>query len=383
MQLQSRVRTGTWLWLGWLVVAFGFGLWTGRFGLQGEGRRAGLQSASFRTPSTSPVRTPRLKAPARQHPAPQPVVCPKPQRSVRRLARIQDLPQLAWERFPMRKRRRLLALLNTLRTPCSCGQTLAQCTQIDLKQCQSLRSVLGQVMQLVYIDTPTDSIRQVIRASAAPHSTSMPVRGKSTFPLVEGQVYHLTIPKDSPGYGSSHAKLTVMIFSDFVCPECWGVMKQVHKLEANYGIKEVRVVFRHFPLRQHPRAWVAAEAAQAAHQQGKFWVFHDKLFSHPDKLEKVHLLSYAKSIGLDMTQFKKALDDGTYQSVVRRDVATGRRFRLPGIPFVFLNGLPVLRMSNMQKVAARAWRRAEALLKRGTPRYALYRTLIEYGRREP
>lgn len=388
MQLHRSHQYGTWLWLGWLVVAFGLGLWTGRFGLPSQGKDNKLLSASLSAQRSVAPRLPQRTLPPRsreQKCSPQRQVCPKPKQPVQRIARIQDLPYLAWERFPIGKRRQLLALLNQLRTPCSCGQTLAQCAQVDLKQCHSLRAVLGQVMQLVYTDTPEDIIRRRIRTMVPQRSTTQPAQPQAIRPrrMQAGRVYHVQVPTYSPGYGSSHAKLTVMIFSDFVCPNCWDVMKQVKQLETKYGAKEVRVVFRHFPLSQHPRAWLAAEAAQAAHAQGKFWAYHHLLFSNPSKLGLSDLKSYASKAKLNTKKFIKALQDRTYQSVVQRDVAMGLNFKLPGIPFVFINGLPVMRRSQMSAVAQQAWSRAEALLKRGTPRYALYRTLIKYGRREP
>jgi NhaA family Na+:H+ antiporter len=101
----------------------------------------------------------------------------------------------------------------------------------------------------------------------------------------------------------------------------------------------LRYVFRHFPIRTiHPDAQIAAEAAEAAGAQGKFWVMHDILFQHQGSLDRDHLIEYAREIGLDEAQFTRDLDERVHSERVREDFHTGIRSGVNGTPTFFING---------------------------------------------
>jgi protein-disulfide isomerase len=134
---------------------------------------------------------------------------------------------------------------------------------------------------------------------------------------------------------------------------------------------------------QYARAPRAAEASLAAHAQGKFWLYHDMLYANPMRLEFADLVDYAKQLKLDSERFQKELLNGTYREQVNRDLQLALRLRIPGTPFVFINGLPVIDTSQMLNVAETAWTRSQTLLKEGIKREQLYNKLIEYGLREP
>jgi protein-disulfide isomerase len=103
--------------------------------------------------------------------------------------------------------------------------------------------------------------------------------------------------------------------------------------------KQLRFVFRHFPLAEaHPHARLAAEAAEAAAAQGKFWEMHDLLFEHQDALEAEDIIGYAKSLGLDMAQFARDLKDPKTTKRVRDDFRSGVRSGVNGTPTFFING---------------------------------------------
>jgi NhaA family Na+:H+ antiporter len=113
----------------------------------------------------------------------------------------------------------------------------------------------------------------------------------------------------------------------------------VEKLRERFG-ERVRYVFRHLPITSvHPNAQLAAEAAEAAAAQGKFWEMHDLLFEHGGRLEKPYLLQYAAELELDVEQFESELTDGVHATRVREDFASGVRSGANGTPAFFLNGV--------------------------------------------
>jgi len=144
-------------------------------------------------------------------------------------------------------------------------------------------------------------------------------------------------PDTSPSFGPKHAKVTIVEWSDFECPFCGRVVPTLAQIKEKYG-KDVRVVFRHQPLPFHPNAKPAAEAAMAAHEQGKFWEFHDKLFSNQKSLDRATFEKYAQELKLDMNKFKAALDSGKYRALIDADSAAGSAVGANGTPTFFVNG---------------------------------------------
>jgi len=101
---------------------------------------------------------------------------------------------------------------------------------------------------------------------------------------------------------------------------------------------KVRASFRHFPLSQvHPRALLAAEAAEAAAAQGKFWEMHDTLYAHQNALEPIDLITHARNLGLDTLRFAHDLGQGAYSERIRRDFRSGVRSGVNGTPTFFIN----------------------------------------------
>ena len=112
----------------------------------------------------------------------------------------------------------------------------------------------------------------------------------------------------------------------------------VKTLQARYP-NDVQVVFKQFPLSSiHKEAQLAAEASVEADRQGKFWEFHDRLFLDQQALARPHLERYAEQLGLDMTAFKKALDDGTHRALVSADLQAGQQAGVRATPTMFING---------------------------------------------
>jgi len=109
-------------------------------------------------------------------------------------------------------------------------------------------------------------------------------------------------------------------------------------LEKRFGDR-LRVVFRHFPLEQHPHAEMAAEASEFAADYGKFWEMQDVLFEHQRALDERHLLGYGLDLGLDVNALATALREGTYAGIVAEQKEGGEESDIPGTPAFFLNGV--------------------------------------------
>src|SRR6476660_8351667 len=123
--------------------------------------------------------------------------------------------------------------------------------------------------------------------------------------------------------GPDDAPVTLVEYGDYECPYCGMAYPIVKKAQRELG-SQVRFVFRNFPLAEaHPHARLAAQAAEAAAAQGRFWEMHDLLFEHQDALQVADLVSYAESIGLDTAQFARDLKAGTYEKRVRDDFGSG------------------------------------------------------------
>ena len=138
--------------------------------------------------------------------------------------------------------------------------------------------------------------------------------------------------------GADHAPVTVVEYGDFECPSCKNAVPGVKMLLADYGDR-IRFVYRHFPLEEpHPHALAAAEAAETAAQQGKFWEMHELLFANQAHLTSTHLHGYAERIGLDMARYTSEMDDHVYLQRIREHVAGGKRSHVRGTPGFFVNG---------------------------------------------
>ena len=138
--------------------------------------------------------------------------------------------------------------------------------------------------------------------------------------------------------GPATAPVTIVEFSDFHCPFCKRVVPTLAQLETQYGDK-VKLVFRDYPIDQlHPQSRKAHEAARCASAQGKFWAYHDALFTHAPKTSPEQLKAYAQDVGLDVAAFEQCVSSGKYQATVQRDVEEGTRAGVTSTPAFFING---------------------------------------------
>jgi protein-disulfide isomerase len=139
--------------------------------------------------------------------------------------------------------------------------------------------------------------------------------------------------------GDKNAPLTLIEFTDFQCPFCGRHFKNtLPQLETDY-IKtgKVKYVLRDFPLESlHQNAFKAAEAADCAGEQGKYWEMHDQLFENQHALEPAKLPGYAKAAGLDVDKFNQCLESGKYADQIRKELAEGQQAGVTGTPSFFI-----------------------------------------------
>jgi protein-disulfide isomerase len=138
--------------------------------------------------------------------------------------------------------------------------------------------------------------------------------------------------------GDPNAPATLLEYGDYQCPYCGAAHPVVKRLQKALG-RKLRFVFRNFPLTQaHPYALVAAEAAEAAAIQGKFWEMHDFIYENQDSLEPHVLPVWAQKLGLDLSEFGAAIQKGEIAKRIKEDRMGGIRSGVNGTPCFFING---------------------------------------------
>ncbi len=153
-------------------------------------------------------------------------------------------------------------------------------------------------------------------------------------PLAPGA---LPIRADDPARGNPKAPVTIVLFSDFQCPFCARVEPTLARVEQEYGSK-VRVVWKHQPLPFHPNALPAAEAAEAAREQGKFWPMHDRLFAAQQQLSPDLYQRVAGELGLDLRRFQEATRSGRGKARILEDQRVASQIGAQATPTMFVNG---------------------------------------------
>ena len=216
-----------------------------------------------------------------------------------------------------------LSILRSEGCNCGCNLKLAECRVGD-PQCATSR----RLADLVVREAAAGKTEKIIRADVIKMASEPP-------PLLSDPV-KLSIDGD-PMKGPANAKVTIVEFSDFQCPYCAKAVDEVKQILAKYP-KDVRVVFKQFPLDTHSQAGLAAEAALAAQAQGKFWEMHDKMYANFRTITRVRILAWAKEIGLDMNHFQADLDSHKYRSRVDSEAKQGDQAGVEGTPTFFLDG---------------------------------------------
>jgi len=171
-------------------------------------------------------------------------------------------------------------------------------------------------------------LRNAPQAAPAPAPAVAPPGSDQIFKVALG---------DAPQLGSADAKVTIVEWSDFQCPFCGRVEPTLQQLLDEYKGK-IRIAWKNQPLSFHPNAMPAAEAAMAAHEQGKFWEFHDALFKKQGQLSPALYDEVARKLGLDMDRFHASIEAHKSAAHIQSDMTAGRAVGAEGTPTFFING---------------------------------------------
>jgi protein-disulfide isomerase len=138
--------------------------------------------------------------------------------------------------------------------------------------------------------------------------------------------------------GPDDAPVTLVEYGDYECPYCGMAYPIIKDVQQQMGDR-LRFVFRNFPITSsHPHALHAAEAAEGAGAQDKYWEMHDTLYENQDSLDDASLRGYAQQIGLDMDRFSREMAERRYEDRVREDFMSGVRSGVGGTPTFYING---------------------------------------------
>jgi protein-disulfide isomerase len=168
-----------------------------------------------------------------------------------------------------------------------------------------------------------------------------------------------------------------VIFSEYQCPFCARVEATLKELQTKYG-KDLRIVWKDNPLPFHDKAEPAARAGLAAHAQGKFWEFHDKLFANQQALGLEDLKKHASELGLNMAKFEADMNAPSAAASIKEDQALATRLAARGTPHFFVNGFRLRGAQPAPKfieIIDRELARAKAKIAAGTPASGVYDAL--------
>jgi protein-disulfide isomerase len=215
-------------------------------------------------------------------------------------------------------------------------------------------------------------------ARSAPAPTPAQPAGKGMAAAVD--IYKVPVG-DAPTKGGRQPKVTIVEFSDFQCPFCSRVNPTLAQVMKDYG-NDVQIAFRHLPLPFHDNAMPAAEASEAAREQGKFWEMHDKLFASQANLSRADLEKYAQEIGLNMGKFKASLDSHKWKDRIKHDSEDAEKYGARGTPNFFINGRNLRGaqpLESFKTTIDEEIKKADGKLKSGVSRANLYAELTKNG----
>lgn len=190
------------------------------------------------------------------------------------------------------------------------------------------------------LDTPSDRQEQARLRQALLVALRRQETIRLYLPMPKAPILSVSAD-DDPSLGPADAPVTIVEFSDFQCPYCQKSVATLKELRRLYGDK-IRVVYRDYPGPNHPQAASAAEAAQCAGDQGKFWEFHDLLFTRQTRETGWDYEALARDLGLQTGEFSACLNTGRYREEVRKDLQDGLALGIASTPTFFINGRPLV-----------------------------------------
>jgi protein-disulfide isomerase len=194
-------------------------------------------------------------------------------------------------------------------------------------------------------------------------------------------VWRVAVRADDPSMGPAGAPVTMVVFEDMECPYCAKLRTTLADLRQKNP--DLRIVFKHNPLPFHTHAQAAAEALEAARQQGKFWEMHDYLLQHQDKLDDAGLRAAADELKLNRGQFDTALAAHGGSDRIEADVEQAAALSARGTPNLFVNGRKLVGAKEgavIQGLIDEERKHAEALIAAGTAKDGVYEAIIGKGK---
>ena len=215
------------------------------------------------------------------------------------------------------------------------------------------RAISGNQPLKIFADTVDEELARVATTKA--NYDALVANGKATADvpdrdrghpgdapsLAERTTYRMGLGLPGHQQGPDDALVTIVVWGDFQCPFCAKMAPILQRVRDTYGA-QVRIVYRHLPMAFHKKAALAAEAAVAAAEQGKFWAFHDAVWAGFGHLERADLEQFAMIAGLDMAKFRAALDDRRHHDAVIMEGAAALALGVDGTPTSFVNGKPII-----------------------------------------
>lgn len=205
-----------------------------------------------------------------------------------------------------------------------------------------------------------------------------PVAEREPFRLEAQQTYRMGLGLPGHQLGPDDALVTIVAWGDFQCPFCAKLAPVLEHVQQKYS-GEVRIVYRHLAMAFHRQAALAAEAAVAAAEQGRFWPFHDQVFAQFGRLTRADLEQFAEAAGLDLPRFRAALDDRRHRDAVFAESAAAEAIGVDGTPTVFINGQPISGTRDraaMEKIVESHLARAKEVVAKGVAARDFYALLM-------
>lgn len=195
-------------------------------------------------------------------------------------------------------------------------------------------------------------------------------------------VWRVVVRPDDPVRGAKDAALTVVVFADYECKFSKQMQGTIAALSQKYG-KDIRFVHKHNPLPFHKHAFAAAEAAEAARAQGKFWVMHDALYASAPDLQGASLGRVAEQVKLDKSAFDNAMSAHGARERVQADMEQAAAVGARGTPNLFINGRKVVgakTAADLTPVLDKELASARKVIAAGTPAADVYEKIVGEGR---
>ena len=220
------------------------------------------------------------------------------------------------------QRERAAAFLRQEYSYFGCSRTVARCLEAD-RPSRTAQRLAGYIVRQVLESRSDDEIREGVRQ-----------RGLSAHPLQRATIDLA----NAQCHGPANAPVTVVEYADFECPFCRVFSPMVHRVVTRMQ-PNVRLCFKHFPVRGHSRALASSLAALAAERQGRFWQIHDRLYASSPRLADSDLERCAREAGVaDLARWRRDMGDGALRTLIESDKLEGLRNGVRATPTFFING---------------------------------------------